>query len=56
MPLETTSFFDLKTDTPIGVPVACVEQEHISSTDDSTIFIFYSGMKKQKENRLETKK
>ena len=56
VPRETRMLYDLITDSRNGVPVVPVKPELITSTDDSTVFIFCGSVNKQDEFRLVTKK
>ncbi len=56
VPVETRMFYNLITDSRNGVPVVPVKPELITSTDDSTVFIFCGSNNKPDEFRLVTKK
>ena len=55
-PLETRMLYDLITDSQNGVPVVPIKPELITSTDDSTVFIFCGSANKPDEFCLVTKK
>jgi hypothetical protein len=56
VPVETRMFYNLITDSRNGVPVVPVKPELITSTDDSTVFIFCGSNNQPDEFRLVTKK
>ena len=52
---QTRELYDLITDSCGGVPVVPIRPELITSTDDSTVFIFCGSTTKNDEFRLVTK-